>query len=75
MLAYGAFEDLEPAFTPTPATPDANDWIAAMDAEVNNMRRLNVFKEVPRPINRNIPLDGCIDANSKTARLSNTKHD
>jgi len=46
VLAYGALEDLEPAFapTPTPATPDpqtthealtgpdSNDWIAAMGA-------------------------------------------
>ena len=66
LLAYGAFEGLEPAFVPTPATadpqttrealkaPDANDWMAAMDAEIENMRRLNVFKEVPRPSNKNI---------------------
>src|SRR5258706_6400841 len=66
MLAYGAFEVLESAFTPTPTTPnpltvheafsapDANEWTAAMDDEINNMRRLNVFKEVPRPKAHNI---------------------
>ena len=66
MIAYTAFEVAEPAFIPTPATPnpmsiheahnapDANDWMAAMDDEINNMRRLAVFKEVPKPKNRNI---------------------
>jgi len=66
LLAFGAFEGLEPAFAPTLTTPDpqttrdalrapdANDWRAAMDAEIDNMRRLNVFKEVPRPSGKNI---------------------
>ena len=61
LLAFGAFEGLEPAFVPTLTTPDlqtthdtlrapdANDWRAAMDAEIDNIRRLNIFKEVPRP--------------------------
>ena len=61
LLAFGAFEGLEPAFAPTPTTPDlqttrealrvpdTNDWKAAMDAEIDDMRRLSVFKEVPRP--------------------------
>jgi len=59
MLAYMAFEVLEPAFTPMPMTPnprtvcevlsepDTNEWTAAMDDEINNMHHLNVFKEVP----------------------------
>jgi hypothetical protein len=66
MLAYGAFEVVEPTFTPKPTTPDpqtvrealaapdANEWTAAMDDEINNMRRLGVFKEVPRPIDKNV---------------------
>ena len=64
LLAFRAFEGLEPAPTPTtpePQTtsealraPDAGDWMAAMDAEIDNMRRLNVFKEVPRPNGKNI---------------------
>ena len=66
LLAFGAFEGLEPAFAPTPMTPepqttrealrapDAGDWMAAMDAEIDNIRRLNVFKEVPRPNGKNI---------------------
>ena len=66
LLAFGAFEGLEPAFAPTPTTPDpqttrealhapgANDWMAAMNvAIVDNMWRLNVFKEVPRPNGKN----------------------
>ena len=55
-----------PAFAPTPTTPDpqatrealrapaANDWMTAMDTEIDNMWRLNVFKEVPRPNGKNI---------------------
>jgi len=66
LLAFGAFEGLEPAFMPTPTTPDpqttrealrapdANDWKAAMGAEIDDMRRLSVFKEVPRPNGKNI---------------------
>ena len=65
ILAYGAFKNLEPAFTSTPTTPDpqtmhealnapdAEDWTAAMDAEVNNTRRLSVSKEVLRPTDEN----------------------
>jgi len=34
--------------------PDANDWMAAMDAEINNIRRPNVFKEVPHSNGKNI---------------------
>ena len=46
MPAYGAFENLEPTFTPTPTTPDlqtiheafaapdANEWTVAMDDEI-----------------------------------------
>ena len=46
MIAFKAFEDDGPAFTPTPTTPDpqtirdalrapdANDWTAAMDTEI-----------------------------------------
>ena len=66
LLAFGAFEGLEPAFEPTPTTPDlrtsrealrapaANDWTAAMDAEIDDMQHFNVFKEVPRPNCKNI---------------------
>ena len=66
MLAYGAFEVLEQTFIPTPTTPnpltiheaynapDANEWMVAMDDEINNMRRLDVFKEVARPKNHNV---------------------
>jgi len=58
MLAFGAFETLEPAFAPMPltpdpmtvsealSTPDSDDWTAVMEAEINNMKRLHVFKEV-----------------------------
>ena len=35
-------------------TPDANDWTAAMDAENENMHRINLFKEVPCPSDKNI---------------------
>ena len=64
----GAFEELTQAFVPTPSTPDprtirdaldaldaldANDWHAVMDIEIVNMRRLSVFKTVPRPPNMN----------------------
>jgi len=31
--------------------PDANDWMAAMDAEIDNIQRL---KEVPHPNGKNI---------------------
>ena len=66
LLAFGAFGGLEPAFAPTPTTPDpqttreelrapdANDWMAAMDADIDNIRRLNVFKVVPRPNGKSI---------------------
>ena len=65
LLAFGAFEGLEPVFEPAPTTPDpqtsrealrapdANDWTAAMDGEIDDMQRLNVFKEVPRPNDKN----------------------
>ena len=60
LLAFGAFEGLEPAFVPDPQTtrealrvPDTNDWKAAMDAEIDDTRRLSVFKEVPRPNGKN----------------------
>ena len=66
LLAFGAFEESSQAFKPTPSTPDprtiqealdapdASDWIAAMDIEIENMRRLNVFTTVSRPPNTNI---------------------
>ena len=66
MIAYAAFEVLKPTFIPTPATPnpltiheahnapDANEWMAAMDDKINNMRRLAVFREVPHLKNHNI---------------------
>ena len=66
LFALGAFEELEPTFTPTTSTPDpksvrdalnapdADEWRAAMDAEIDNMCRDKVFKEVPRPHNTNI---------------------
>lgn len=66
LFALGAFEELEPTFTPTTSTPDpksvrdalnapdADEWKAAMDAEIDNMCRYKVFKEVPRPHNTNI---------------------
>ena len=59
MLAYGAFEEVQPAFAPTPMTPNpqtirTNHWVAAMHDEINNMRRLNVFEDVPRPKYKNI---------------------
>jgi len=66
LLAFGAFEEPNQAFNPTPSTPDprtirdaldapdANEWRAAMDIEIENMRRLNVFKTVPRPLDMNI---------------------
>jgi Reverse transcriptase (RNA-dependent DNA polymerase) len=61
----GAFEELTQAFVPTPSTPDprtirdaldapdANDWHAVMDIEIENMRCLSVFKTVPRPPDMN----------------------
>src|SRR5258706_5719515 len=66
LLAFGAFEGPSQAFEPTPATPDprsieealdapdANEWMAAMDLEIETMRRLSVFTTVPRPANTNI---------------------
>ena len=60
LLAFGAFEGLEPAFASTPTTrealhaPGVNDWMAALDAAiVDNMWHLNVFKEVLRPNGKN----------------------
>jgi hypothetical protein len=65
LLAFSAFEQLAKAFTPTPSTPDprmiqdalgapdANEWRAAIDIEIENMRRLNVFRSVPRPHDTN----------------------
>jgi len=47
-------------FAPPPTTgealraPDANDWMVAMVAEIDCMRRLSVFKEAPRPNGENI---------------------
>ena len=35
-------------------TPDANDWTAKMDAEIENMHCLNVFSQVPCPSDKNI---------------------
>src|SRR5258706_1522363 len=35
--------------------PDANEWRAAMDIEIENIRRLNVFKTVQRPPDTNMP--------------------
>jgi hypothetical protein len=66
LLAFSAFEQPAKAFTATPSTPDprtiqdalgapdANEWRAAMDTEIDNMRRLNVFRSVPRPPDTNI---------------------
>ena len=66
LLAFGAFEEPPEAFIPTLSTPDlrtiqdvfdtpdANEWLAAMDIEIENMRRLNVFKTVPHPPDTNI---------------------
>jgi len=34
--------------------PDTNDWMAAMDAEIDNIQLLNVFKEVPHLNGKNI---------------------
>jgi hypothetical protein len=36
------------------SAPDTDDWTAAMDAGINNVRRLNLFKGVSRSIDRNI---------------------
>jgi len=61
LLAYGAFEEQGPVFepaltTPDPITtreglivPDTNNWAAAIGAEFNNMRLINVFRQVSRP--------------------------
>jgi hypothetical protein len=66
LLAFGAFEKIEPAFTPTPTTPDpqsiqdtlnapdTSEWTGAMDTEIENMHQLNIYKEVPCPDNKNI---------------------
>ena len=66
LLAFGAFEESPEAFIPTPSTPDprtiqdafnapdANEWLAAMDIEIENMRCLNIFKTVPHPPDTNI---------------------
>ena len=66
LIAFGAFEEIEPAPVPTPTmtdpqtvhdalnAPDANEWAAAMDLEITNMRHLGVFREVPRPHDKNI---------------------
>ena len=44
--------------TPNPQTIrgalNAPDWVAVMNDEINNLRRINVFKEVPRPKNKGI---------------------
>ena len=66
LLAFGAFEEPSDAFIPTPSTPDlhtiqdvldvpdANERLAAMVIEIENMRCLNVFKTVPHPPDTNI---------------------
>jgi hypothetical protein len=66
MLAYGALEVFDPSFAPMPVTPDpqptcevlrapdTNDWVVAMDVEIDNMHCLKVYKEVPRPNDKNI---------------------
>ena len=66
LLAFGAFEEPPEAFIPTlsmpdPHTiqdafdaPDANEWLAAMDIEIENMCRLNIFKMVLHPPDTNI---------------------
>ena len=66
LLAFGAFEEPPEAFIPTlsmpdPHTiqdvfdaPDANEWLAAMDIEIENMCCLNVFKTVLHPPDTNI---------------------
>ena len=66
LLTFGAFEEPPEAFIPTlsmpdPRTiqdtfdmPDANEWLAAMDIEIENMCHLNVFKTVPHPPDTNV---------------------
>ena len=55
-------------------TPDANDWTAAMDAEIENMHRFNVFKEVSRPSDTHIiTRDGSFAANSRMGCSSSTR--
>ena len=66
LFSFGIFEGLEPAFAPTQTTPDpqttrearrapdANDWIATMHAQIDDIRRLNVLKVVPRPNGKDI---------------------
>ena len=66
LLAFGAFEEPSDAFIPTPSmldshtiqdaldAPDANEQLAAMVIEIENMHCLNVFKTVPCPPDTNI---------------------
>jgi hypothetical protein len=66
LIAFAAFGDLDHIFEPTPSTPDpqnirdalnapdANEWLAAMDLEIGNMRCFNVFREAVRPLDKNI---------------------
>ena len=72
LLAFGAFEELTQVFVPTPSAPDprtirdaldapdANEWRTAMDINIENMRRLSVFKTVPRPPDTNIITPRCV---------------
>ena len=54
--------------------PDANEWTAAMDDEINNMHRLAIFREVPRPKDRNIITPKWVfGGNSKTEHWSSTR--
>ena len=65
-LAFVAFEEPTHSIIPTPSTPgprairdaldapDANEWRAAMDIKIEDMRRLTVFKTVLRPPDTNI---------------------
>ena len=85
-LAFGAFEELTQAFVPTPSTPDprtirdaldapdANEWRTAMDIEIDNMRRLSVFKTVPRSPDTNIITPwGSSSENSRTTHSLSTR--
>ena len=46
-----------------------------MDAEIDDMRRYNVFREVPRPLDTNVITPrGVFIANLKTAHLLSTRH-
>ena len=61
-----AFATSTPEFIPTPSTPnlrmigealkapDANEWRAAMDMEIENLRCLNIFRPVPHPLGTNV---------------------